>query len=133
MRPATVPIRVRYAEIATVRFTGKDTAEGNSWKAWIERKEREKAQPAPLPARRRVSDLLILTAVELEAAGLARELELPAETGRPSDSSPGASSYRFSSYRTYGRPGLRIAPVGLGAPSSPSAGPPAGTDSTRRS
>jgi hypothetical protein len=43
------PIRVRYAEIATVRFTGKDTAEGNSWKAWIERKEREKAQPVPAP------------------------------------------------------------------------------------
>ena len=41
------PIRVRYAEIASVRFTGKDTAEGNSWKAWIDRKEREKAQPAP--------------------------------------------------------------------------------------
>lgn len=41
------PLRVRYAEIASVRFTGKDTAEGNSWKAWIERKEREKAQPAP--------------------------------------------------------------------------------------
>jgi hypothetical protein len=43
------PIRVRYAEIASVRFTGKDTAEGNSWRAWIERKEREKAQPAPAP------------------------------------------------------------------------------------
>lgn len=41
------PVRVRYAEIASVRFTGKDTAEGNSWKAWMERKEREKAQPAP--------------------------------------------------------------------------------------
>lgn len=41
------PLRVRYAEIASVRFTGKDTAEGNSWKAWIDRKEREKAQPAP--------------------------------------------------------------------------------------
>ena len=41
------PLRVRYAEIAIVRFTGKDTAEGNSWKAWIDRKEREKAQPAP--------------------------------------------------------------------------------------
>lgn len=41
------PIRLRYAEIASVRFTGKDTAEGNSWRAWIERKEREKAQPAP--------------------------------------------------------------------------------------
>ena len=43
------PIRIPYAEIATVRFTGKDTAEGNSWRAWIERKEREKAQPAPAP------------------------------------------------------------------------------------
>jgi hypothetical protein len=43
------PIRIRYAEIATVRFTGKDTAEGNSWRAWIERKEREKAHLAPAP------------------------------------------------------------------------------------
>jgi hypothetical protein len=43
------PIRVRYAEIASVRFTGKDTAEGNSWRAWMERKEREKAQHAPAP------------------------------------------------------------------------------------
>ena len=43
------PIRVCYAEIASVRFTGKDTAEGNSWKVWMERKEREKAQPAPAP------------------------------------------------------------------------------------
>ena len=52
-----------------------------------------------------MNGILVLTAVELEAAGLARELEIPAETGRP---------YR-SSYRTYGRPGLRIVPVGLGA------------------
>ena len=43
------PIPVRYAEIASVRFTGKDTAEGNSWRAWMERKEREKAQHAPAP------------------------------------------------------------------------------------
>ena len=43
------PLRVRYAEIASVRFTGKDTAEGNSWRAWMERKEREKAQHAPAP------------------------------------------------------------------------------------
>jgi hypothetical protein len=43
------PIRVGYGEIVTIRFTGKDTAEGNSWRAWIERKEREKAQPAPAP------------------------------------------------------------------------------------
>ena len=57
-----------------------------------------------------MSGLLVLTAVELEAAGLARELELPAETSRPA-----RSSDRSSPYRTYGRPGLRIAPVGPGA------------------
>lgn len=57
-----------------------------------------------------MSGLLILTAVELEAAGLARELELPAETGRPH-----RSSRRTCSFPSYGRPGLRIAPVGLGA------------------
>lgn len=38
------PIRIAYADIVNVLFTGKDPAEGNSWKAWIERKEREKAQ-----------------------------------------------------------------------------------------
>lgn len=37
------PFRLRYSEIATIKFTGKDTAAGNSWKAWIERREREKA------------------------------------------------------------------------------------------
>ena len=57
-----------------------------------------------------MSGLLILTAVELEAAGLARELELPAEAARAR-----RASDRSSPYRSYGRPGLRIAPVGLGA------------------
>ena len=57
-----------------------------------------------------MSGLLILTAVELEAAGLARELELPAESARAR-----RASDRSSPYRSYGRPGLRIAPVGLGA------------------
>jgi hypothetical protein len=37
------PIRVPYADIATIRFTGKDTAEGNSWKAWVERRHRAAA------------------------------------------------------------------------------------------
>jgi hypothetical protein len=36
------PFRVPYAEIVTIRFTGKDTAAGNSWKAWIERRDRER-------------------------------------------------------------------------------------------
>ena len=38
------PITIPYAEIATIKFTGKDTAAGNSWKAWVERREREKAE-----------------------------------------------------------------------------------------
>src|SRR5881409_3492157 len=37
------PFTLGYSEIATIRFTGRDTAAGNSWKAWVERKEREKA------------------------------------------------------------------------------------------
>jgi hypothetical protein len=41
------PIRIPYADIVNIWFTGKDPAEGNSWKAWLERKEREKAQHAP--------------------------------------------------------------------------------------
>jgi hypothetical protein len=37
------PIRIPYAEIRTIRFTGKDTAAGNSYAAWLRRKEQEKA------------------------------------------------------------------------------------------
>ncbi len=48
-----------------------------------------------------MNGILILTAVELEAAGLARELELPALSGLP--------------FRAYGRGAARIVPVGLGA------------------
>ena len=36
------PFTILYRDIATIKFTGKDTAAGNSWKAWVERKEREK-------------------------------------------------------------------------------------------
>src|SRR5262245_63576137 len=48
------PFTLPYPEIATIKFTGKDTAAGNSWKAWLERKERERAGKAPgrgAPAR----------------------------------------------------------------------------------
>jgi adenosylhomocysteine nucleosidase len=48
-----------------------------------------------------VSGILILTAVEFEAAGLARELELPTLAGLP--------------YRAFGRGSTRIVPVGPGA------------------
>jgi hypothetical protein len=40
------PFTLLYSEIATIKFTGKDPATGNSWKAWLERKEREKASKA---------------------------------------------------------------------------------------
>jgi hypothetical protein len=40
------PFTLRYADIANVKFTGKDMAAGNSWKAWLERKEKEKAMAA---------------------------------------------------------------------------------------
>ena len=40
------PFTVPYSEIANIKFTGKDTAAGNSWKAWVERKERDKTTAA---------------------------------------------------------------------------------------
>ena len=36
------PFTISYRDIVTIKFTGKDTAAGNSWKAWLERKEMEK-------------------------------------------------------------------------------------------
>jgi hypothetical protein len=40
------PFTLPYSAIGTITFTGKDTAAGNSWKAWLEHKEREKAKTA---------------------------------------------------------------------------------------
>ena len=40
------PITIPNSEIATIKFTGKDTAAGSSWKAWVERREKEKAGKA---------------------------------------------------------------------------------------
>jgi hypothetical protein len=40
------PFTLPYSAIATIRFTGKDMAAGNSWKAWLERRERERAEAA---------------------------------------------------------------------------------------
>lgn len=37
------PVTIPYAEIQNVKFTGRDMAAGNSWLAWLERKEQEKA------------------------------------------------------------------------------------------
>jgi len=40
------PFEIPYSEIQNIKFTGKDTAAGNSWLAWLERKEKEKAEKA---------------------------------------------------------------------------------------
>lgn len=40
------PFKIPYREIRTIRFTGKDTAAGNSYAAWLRRKEKEKAEKA---------------------------------------------------------------------------------------
>jgi hypothetical protein len=45
------PTAIRYADIRTIRFTGKDTAAGNSYAAWLERKAAAKAQGGPAPQR----------------------------------------------------------------------------------
>jgi hypothetical protein len=40
------PYRVPYAEVRTIHFTGKDTAAGKSYAAWLARKQAEKAERA---------------------------------------------------------------------------------------
>ena len=51
------PFTLPYRDVANIRFTGRDTAAGNSWKAWLERKERLRAeQGAASGARPRASD-----------------------------------------------------------------------------
>ena len=45
------PITIPYAAIRTIRFTGKDTAAGNSYTAWLERRAAAKAQGNPTPQR----------------------------------------------------------------------------------
>ncbi len=47
------PFTLPYSLIANIKFTGKDMAAGGSWRAWLERKERDKARAAgPLGAGR---------------------------------------------------------------------------------
>lgn len=36
------PFEIAYAEVRTIRFTGRDTAAGRSWKAWVQRHEARK-------------------------------------------------------------------------------------------
>ncbi len=41
-RAGAGPIDIRYSEIRTIRFTGKDTAAGTSYAAWLRAKEAKK-------------------------------------------------------------------------------------------
>ena len=43
------PYRVPYAEVRTIHFTGKDTAAGKSYAAWLARKQVEKVGRAANP------------------------------------------------------------------------------------
>jgi len=45
------PFTIRYADIRTIRFSGKDPAAGNSYTAWLERKAAAKAEGKPAPQR----------------------------------------------------------------------------------
>src|SRR2546428_9756661 len=49
-RAGAGPFDVRYADIRTILFTGKDTAAGNSYPAWLRAKEAAKARPGTPPA-----------------------------------------------------------------------------------
>jgi hypothetical protein len=88
-------LEIPYAEVRTIRFTGRDTAAGTSWKAWAERHEAEKkASVVPREA-------LVLTGIDLEVLWLARALELPALPEYP--------------FPAFGDGRFRLAAVGLGA------------------
>ena len=43
------PVTVPYADIRAVRFTGKDTAAGNSYAAWLRAREAARATAKPTP------------------------------------------------------------------------------------
>jgi hypothetical protein len=43
------PYRIPYAEVRTIHFTGRDTAAGKSYAAWLARKQAEKAGRAAAP------------------------------------------------------------------------------------
>ena len=38
--------RISYSDIATIAFTGEDTANGKSWEAWVSKKESERRAEA---------------------------------------------------------------------------------------
>jgi hypothetical protein len=48
-RAGAEPLTVPYADIRALRFTGKDTAAGNSYAAWLRAREAAKATATPTP------------------------------------------------------------------------------------
>lgn len=45
------PVAVRYADIRGIRFSGRDTAAGSSYAAWLRRREETRAPSPSVPAR----------------------------------------------------------------------------------
>ena len=53
------PRKLAYADIASLAFTGEDTANGKSWEAWVSKKESERrAETARVEADARTRGLL---------------------------------------------------------------------------
>ena len=42
----SAPLRIAYGTIASLAFTGEDTANGKSWEAWVSKKESERRAEA---------------------------------------------------------------------------------------
>jgi adenosylhomocysteine nucleosidase len=70
------PFTISYSEIATIKFSGRDPAAGNSYAAWLRRKAAEQAQAGASARNKRTRRVLVLTALEEEARALARGLGL---------------------------------------------------------
>ncbi len=51
-RAGNGPFTIPYAKIATIRFTGKDTAAGKSYEAWVRRKGERPSANAPSDSAR---------------------------------------------------------------------------------
>jgi hypothetical protein len=44
-RDGGAPVTIPYAQIASIRFTGRDTAAGNSYAAWLRSRDAARASP----------------------------------------------------------------------------------------
>jgi hypothetical protein len=46
IKGSDAPKIIPYAEVSAIAFTGKDTADGKSWEAWVNKKEHERQAEA---------------------------------------------------------------------------------------